>query len=247
MRREKSTQGLSRAAHRAAFRLLELIAPQRCLYCQQRTYASQALCDQCALALTPNIDGCPRCALPACQGQLCPDCLQTPGPISRVYAPYVYDPAISYFMHCWKYQGNAHLSRTVSNMLLNAPIIPKDVDLLLAIPLHWRRQLSRGFNQSQDLLDALCRQAPQLACARSRRLRLRRLRFTPAQAQARRRERMQNLHKAFAIDGDVTGRSVVLIDDVCTTGATANAVARTLRRAGARDVQLWCLARTPAP
>lgn len=119
--------------------------------------------------------------------------------------------------------------------------------LLLPTPLHWRRRLQRGFNQSEDLLRAARRRCPELgeACARARGVRLLRRRATPRQARAAKRDRLRNLQGAFLVEGDVCGRPVLLVDDVCTTGATGLAMATALRDAGACSVTLWCLARTP--
>lgn len=119
--------------------------------------------------------------------------------------------------------------------------------LALPTPLHWRRRLYRGFNQSADLLHAARRRSPELAgaCRRARDVRLLRRRATDPQAMATRGDRLRNLRDAFVAHGAIADRPVLLIDDVCTTGATAVAMATALREAGARSVTLWCLARTP--
>ena len=121
---------------------------------------------------------------------------------------------------------------------------------MLATPLHWRKKLSRGFNQSEDLLTQLHRLLPDtsLDAAKNaaREVRLVRTRGTESQARATRRERLANLERAFAVRGDVQGRSIGVVDDVCTTGATGNAMAAALLDAGASEVHLYCLARTPA-
>jgi predicted amidophosphoribosyltransferase len=119
--------------------------------------------------------------------------------------------------------------------------------LALATPLHWRRRLHRGFNQSADLLHAARPRCPELSGAyrRARGVRLLRCSARGPQARATRRERLRNLRGAFAVHGAVSDRPVLLIDDVCTTGATGLAMATALRAAGARSVTLWCLARTP--
>ena len=119
--------------------------------------------------------------------------------------------------------------------------------LALPTPLHWRRRLHRGFNQSADLLHAAGRRNPELAgaCSRAGKVRLLRRHATHPQARATRSDRLRNLRDAFAVHGAIADRPVLLIDDVCTTGATGVAMATALREAGARSVTLWCLARTP--
>ncbi|MFK7829617.1 MAG: ComF family protein [Congregibacter sp.] len=117
-------------------------------------------------------------------------------------------------------------------------------DILLATPLHWRRQLKRGYNQSEDLRRALLKLRPDLAPVCAHKVRIKRRRSGPPQAQSSRRSRLVNLEGAFSVIGEVADCSVTLIDDVCTTGATASAVAQALLEAGASDVHLWCFART---
>lgn len=221
-----------------------MLAPQRCIYCDQPSGAAEAICGYCTDALTRNRGACPRCALPDCNGNLCAECLVHPPLISRTIAPFCYDTALSYFMHRWKYQSERRLAKTAAKIMLNASIYHDCVDIILPTPLYWRRQLQRGFNQSHDLLEALCQLQP--ALHGRERVRLKRRRATAAQAGASRQERLRNLEGAFSVRGDVSNRRITLIDDVCTTGATANAMAKTLLDAGAAEVHLWCFARTPA-
>lgn len=134
--------------------------------------------------------------------------------------------------------------------MLNAIKIDKNINFMLATPLHWRKKLSRGFNQSEDLLSQLRRHLPDTslnaAIDAAKDARLVRTRGTESQARATRHERLANLKQVFAVRGDVQGRSIGVVDDVCTTGATGNAMAAALLDAGALEVHLYCLARTPA-
>ena len=133
--------------------------------------------------------------------------------------------------------------------------LPFPHDLAIAIPLHWSRYLTRGFNQSADLLEDLIdqgvdleRHAPHnrsLLSSRHPTPRLVRRGLTPPQTGADRKTRHRQLKEAFKVRGSFEGLRVLLIDDVCTTGATAEACASTLLSAGATEVNLWCLARTP--
>jgi len=122
-----------------------------------------------------------------------------------------------------------------------------DDTLALPTPLHWRRRLYRGFNQSADLLYATRQRCPALtgAVRGARGVRLLRCRGTAPQAMATRDDRLRNLRGAFVVHGAIPDRPVLLVDDVCTTGATGVAMAAALREAGASSVTLWCLARTP--
>jgi ComF family protein len=245
--RARLAQALSRALGRA----LDVIAPHHCHLCRLPSGAPLALCASCREALLRNRHGCARCALPlppvrghaAPYPRLCPACLGTPPRLARVIAPFVYDEALSLLIGRWKYQRDASLVLTFARLWCDAVTSPPAVDAVLPIPLHWRRMLWRGFNQSADLVHYLRRQAPLPAPRPAPRLA--RVRATATQAAAPRRERLANLEGAFRLRGDVRGLRIALVDDVCTTGATAEAAAAVLLDAGASAVELWCIARTP--
>ena len=193
----------------------------------------------------PNTGACPFCALPDCRGAPCPTCQR---PRSRlldsITAPYVYEPHIAWLITRWKYEKQEHLAATAARLMRTASVGPPPYDVVLATPLHWWREFRRGFNQAEALRAALGL-AGAGAIARASQPRLVRTRATRGQAGATRNQRHTQLRHAFAVRGCVRDLSVLLIDDVCTTGATANAMATVLREAGAREVHLWCLARTP--
>ncbi|RLA51497.1 MAG: ComF family protein, partial [Gammaproteobacteria bacterium] len=120
------------------------------------------------------------------------------------------------------------------------------VDLLLPVPLHWRRLWQRGFNQS----DLLCRQLrcahPALTGAVLENRLVRRHRATAAQSGSNASQRARNLRGAFTARRPCDNLRIAIVDDVLTTGATASAVASVLQAAGASHIEVWCLARTPA-
>ncbi len=115
-------------------------------------------------------------------------------------------------------------------------------DTIIAIPLHWRRYWQRGFNQSELLANSLSRQL-KIPLVKA----LTRCRSTTMQQSLNAEQRQRNLHNAFAVTKPelIQGRRIALVDDVMTTGATATEVARTLLSAGAGEVHIWVLARTP--
>ena len=109
------------------------------------------------------------------------------------------------------------------------------------MPLHPARLRERGFNQAVELARPLARRlGVPLAAALCRRLR-----DTPAQASLDRAARRRNVRGAFACDGDLSGRHVAVVDDVLTSGATIDALARALKKAGAARVSAWVAARAP--
>jgi ComF family protein len=151
-----------------------------------------------------------------------------------------YDGALRELIHLFKYGGVAPLANTLGALLSRA--LPRDaaVDVIVPMPLHWRRRWRRGFNQSELLARSVGqRTGVPVACA------VRRRRATPPQAGLTRAERRDNVIGAFAVRdrGAVSGRRVLLIDDVLTTGATASACASVLKRCGARSVTVLTVAR----
>lgn len=239
-------------------RWLDTIAPRECRLCRLPSDSGHGLCTTCSDELWRNVYGCRRCALPPpatgtepAVNRLCPACLDRPPRVTRVIAPFIYDEALAYLISHWKYHRDRHLVHSFAALWLTAVDELPPVDLLLPVPLHWRRRFWRGFNQSEDLLWALQRTGGTVTKSRIRGVHLRRLRAGDGQARHGRQERLQRLRGAYRVAGRrgaqaaIEGASVALIDDVCTTGATADAAAEALLQAGACEVQLWCIARTP--
>jgi len=121
------------------------------------------------------------------------------------------------------------------------------VDLLVPVPLHWRRQWQRGFNQSELLCRQLLATCPDLKSSKLAHRLVRRRRSTAAQAGMNAQQRAGNLKGAFKVYGPCDTLRIAVVDDVLTTGATAAAVAEALATAGASYIEVWCLARTPSP
>ncbi|QXI38881.1 ComF family protein [Pseudomonas xantholysinigenes] len=224
---------------------------QTCLLCDELAQQPYALCMACEQELPWLRDQCRRCALPlAMSGLACNSCRRRSPPFHRVIAAWEYrfpvDTLISRFKHNSQWPLGRLLAQLLGHALehhysegLSRP------DRLLPVPLARRRLRQRGFNQAAMLARWLARHL-NLPCDEHL---LVRSRDTPAQqalgAQARRR----NLRQAFALlpGAQVEGLHLAVVDDVLTTGATAQAIAQLLRKAGAQRVDIYCLARTPRP
>jgi ComF family protein len=213
-----------------AARLLDLLVPPRCVGCGSR---DSWLCRACAAEL-PRLpeQSCRVCAAPV-TGPVhrCASCYRAPPPVARVHAALRHDGVARQLVLGFKYRGGRHLVEPLAELL--GPLVPDGVDALVPVPLHDSRLRQRGFNQSELLARELARRSrrPLLGAA------LTRVRETPSQTGLSPTERVENVRGAFAATDRLDGRHVLLVDDVCTTGATLYACARTLKRAGAASVQ----------
>lgn len=212
-----------------------------CVCCGCSTVSG--LCGACRQRLTVNHPCCDICAVPMSAGGICGICQRKPPPYTKVYAPFRYEYPADELISRFKHQADFAAGRVLLGLLvahLQAADIPSP-DILAPLPLHWRRQWRRGFNQTVWLAVRLARQ---LGCHCDIRI-LRRSRYVVPQQQLSRRQRQRNIRESFACRTDLTGRRVVLLDDVVTTGATVAEASRCLKKAGAEAVEIWCLARTP--
>jgi ComF family protein len=183
-------------------------------------------------------------------GLTCGGCLKRPPHFDRVEAPWRYafpiDSLITRFKHQAKWPLGRLLGELLSQHLLHsfAEGLARP-DLLLPVPLAGRRQRLRGFNQAALLAQWL---SEQLHLPLQQHW-LQRVIDTPAQQQLDAATRKRNLRRAFALapESQVSGRHLALVDDVLTTGATAESLARLLKKSGAARVDIYCLARTPKP
>ncbi len=224
---------------------------QICLLCDGHCQGERPICAPCEAEL-PWLEGqCRICALPLpTSGMICGECQTKPPYFDQVQTPWHYgfpiDALITRFKHHGKWPLGRLLGTLLSHHLQNAFAhgLPRP-ELLLPVPLGKQRLRQRGFNQAQMLADWL---QAQLQLPTQSHL-LCRERETDAQQELDAAARQRNLRNAFALSDPsaVKGKHLAVVDDVLTTGATANSLARLLKKAGARRVDVYCLARTPKP
>ena len=224
---------------------------QTCLLCAEAADTEHPLCSACEGEL-PWLGGhCNVCALPLpATGLTCGTCLKRPPSFARVEAAWRYafpvDSLITRFKHQAQWPKGRLLAELLSHHLQHAFAegLPRP-DLLLPVPLGRKRLRSRGFNQAGMLADWLGNSLQLPVQERW----LLRPREGAHQQELDAVARKRNLRQAFALDerAEVRSRHIALIDDVLTTGATAEALARLLLNAGAARVDVYCLARTPKP
>jgi ComF family protein len=177
---------------------------------------------------------------------LCGECLRDPPPFSSVIAPWHYRFPVDRMIHRYKDSGQRAfakpllrgLTQKLEDRLTEHP--DQRPDLLIPTPMHPARRRKRGFNQASDIAEHLGRElglpwAPDLAI---------RTRKTRTQRGLGRQARISNLAGIFDVIGTPPPR-VAIVDDVMTTGATVRLFSRALKNAGAQDVHVWALARTP--
>jgi ComF family protein len=238
-----ATLRVSAASAAAAVRpvarsLAELVWPPRCAGCREPTRV-EPFCPACDGALLPVPAGCARCALPG-PDPLCGGCLASPPAFGAVQAGGLFGGPLADAVHALKYGDRPGLARPLGAWLSERIALPAGA-AIVSIPLGRRRRIERGYDQAALLADEL---AGSLGRAGDR-LRgvLLRIRETPPQVGRGRAERRRNVKGAFWANGAVEGREVVIVDDVVTTGATADAAARALLDAGATRVSVAALAR----
>lgn len=173
----------------------------------------------------------------------CPACLHKPRSFDAAFAAFVLATPVQQGIHALKYQAQfqqASLLATAFASRLRARAEPLPT-LLIPVPLHWRRQWRRGYNQSRELAQLI---SEQLGIAVNTKVAKRR-RATPDQIGQTAAQRRQNLKDAFAVSPRIAGLHIALLDDVMTTGATLEELARACKAAGATTVEAWAIARQP--
>ena len=189
---------------------------------------------------------CPRCGAPfrhaiALDGDgSCGECAATDSGFDAAYAFGPFDAELRELIHLFKYGRVEALAKPLGRMLSLAIPSGGNFDVIVPMPLHWRRRWSRGFNQAALLARELAA-ATGVPLARA----VRRSRSTEAQARLSRTARHANVRDAFVVPrpASVAGKRVLLVDDVMTTGATLSACARAMKRGGASHVAAITLAR----
>ena len=218
------------------------LMPGVCVLCRSRSGRPIDLCAACEADLPRNVDPCPRCAGPTpVPGGTCPACQLAPPPYAAAVAPFLYRPPLTRLIHGLK-RGNGLLeARVLAHLSLDAFRAAPPPDVLVPVPLTWRRRVARGYNQAALLAARLARPSGLPVDYRS----VTRVRHTAPQQSLDAASRRRGLRDAFSCREGLAGADVAIVDDVLTTGATAAEIARTLLGAGARTVRIWAVARTP--
>lgn len=235
---------------------LDALYPPKCAACGE--FIPEAppspfpkfLCPDCLMDYAPAVSPlCLKCGMPFVSPEgpdhLCGGCLEKKNRFNMARAAGVYDGPLRTAIHRLKYNQKTALAAPMGGMLEQAYMDhygPGCADLAVPVPLHKKRLRQRGFNQALVLVKHWGRNNGQFPPVEARALA--RVRWTQTQAGLKAKERAKNIRGAFAVVRPdlVRGKNVLLVDDVFTTGATANECAKALLKAGAKKVDVLTLA-----
>ena len=245
-------RGALRVAHGALMHTarlaLDIALPTLCVACREPV-DGEGVCAKCWANLSfiaPPI--CPRLGIPFVYdpgpGLLSMEAIADPPAYARARAAVRYDDVAKTLVHALKYQDRTDLAPAMGRWMARAGReLLDEAELMVPVPLHWKRGWSRRYNQSGALARAIERQTGVKVASEA----LRRIRPTQQQIGLSRSERASNVQGAFQVaadrKADIAGRRVVLVDDVLTSGATVDACARALLRAKAASVDVLVFAR----
>ncbi len=229
-------------------RLVGIVVPRACLFCGLD--AGQRACCEGCFADLPWIDRpCRRCGAPLPPGRPlphCGDCRMPLGDCRRILSALDYVYPVDRIIGGAKFRQRLDFAATLGDLLgafLGGPagLRPTDLpDVIVPVPLHRRRLAARGFNQAAEIAGPVSQRLGLPLCIDA----CIRVRHTVEQMLLTGRDRRRNLNGAFVARRQLQGLRVAIVDDVLTTGTTVRAVAGAVHKAGAREVQVWTVARS---
>ncbi len=236
-----------RAVHSA---LVDLIVPMACPLCEAET-VKHPICTSCRDQIVTSCPRCSRCGMPAgpwanLDGG-CSECRERSIGFDAAITVGNYSGEMKQLCLKLKNHANAWLVRWLADLVVETRRSELEIALqndpkpiVIAIPLHWRRRFDRGYNQAEAIARRLARRL-KLPVVHN----LRRIKNTEPLAEKSRTERLEVMHDAFTVrrPEQVKGRTIVLVDDILTSGATCGSAARALKKAGAKRVVVVVLGR----
>lgn len=206
---------------------LDFIAPPSCVFCGARSIGEEnSICGACFLDLPWNETSIH----------------DPPATLERVVTLTHYAFPIDFAIKALKYNRQLFFGPALAEILCAANgSLPTDIQAILPVPLHWRRKLRRGFNQAEEIAKPVAKalRVPITRCVR-------RHKATAQQTGLDASARVRNLDHAFTVSKAVKRKHILVIDDVITTGATVEALAKALIQAGAAQVSALAVARASA-
>jgi len=230
--------------------VLNSVFPDDCRLCEKplTTFSRVPVCHSCLqspqplqleyfcrICRTPFVD-----SYPLDEHDLCTVCRKSQANFDCAYSYGSYDGPLQQLIQLFKYSKVESLAGPLSRLLLQSLPFGENFDVIMPLPMHWRKRWERGFNQAELLAEPVARRYG-LKLSHH----LRRTRYTQAQAGLNEKQRQENLKGSFVVKrpAELSGKRVLLIDDVFTTGATLRAAAGALKASGAARVTALTLAR----
>jgi ComF family protein len=204
--------------------ILDILAPRSCVFCGVASEADEKnICNACYADLPWNE----------------PAISSRPGIFECSAAMLRYSYPVDVAIKKFKFGRKLYYGPAFAEVLCAAnSFLPKDIDAVLPVPLHWRRKAFRGFNQAMELAMPVARMLG-VPIVRG----VQRKRATPFQSGLDARERSRNLRRAFSVSGVIPHTHVLIIDDVVTTGATTIQLARALRKSYVKNISVLAIAK----
>ncbi len=218
--------------------MMQVFLQKNCLLCD--TASNRDFCEPCYHSL-PQLpaDRCSNCLLPITASRRCGACLAKPPAFTRAIAALRYAFPVDALIHALKYRTNLAITPVLAELLIEQLALSTPPDFIVPMPLHPARLKERGFNQAVEISRHIAKQYQITllydACKR--------IRDTPSQTGLTWKARKKNIRNAFSCEMDLSGKHIAVVDDVMTTGATLNELARVLRKCGAREISSWVIAR----
>lgn len=230
--------------------MIELLLPAQCLVCALKSN-NKLICSYCEKKILSERSCCLHCALPLNKNaDFCGDCLQKETFFAHIHALGDYDKPLSILIKQLKYQQQLIAGELLAELLIKSALSRytqqqlSEFDFLLAVPLHAKKLQQRGFNQAQIIADKLNKilEIPVLLNCITRN------KETIAQEGLSIAKRRKNLSGAFSFNKQskqkITGKNIIIIDDVVTTGSTINSLCKLLKKEEANLITVFCISRT---
>lgn len=229
--------------------ILDSLLKQTCVLCASHEGGKLGLCGACQQNLPWHASPqCPQCSLLS-DGLVCGSCLNASPSFDATHALFTYDYPLDRLLQHYKYKESLHLASTFASLFIDKKLSkhlnsnPK-IDRIIPMPMHDTRLKQRGFNQALEITRRISKHTQikldYTSCQRTR--------LTPPQASLPLKERIKNIRGVFHCQQDLQELNIAIVDDVMTTGASLNELAKTLKQAGAAHVECWVIARTlPKP
>ena len=238
-----------------AQKLLSSLFPSRCIVCQQTVQTAAVnqrieICTDCFQTLPHNDSCCIHCALPTPEDidndVLCGRCIRQLPAFDYCHSLFRYEDEIISLIHQLKFREKISYARSIGELLLAtavAELVPEQgkPDCIIPVPLHNKRLRKRGYNQSTEIARVLAKKLS-IGIAHDAVVKKQ---STQAQSELTAKERMKNIKGVFSVSSKLNYKHALIIDDVITTGATVNELAKVLKKNGVERVGVLSIARAP--